>query len=51
MAAGIGDKLLREDAEDPLTLEAFERYFSGSLLVQGRPRRGQDPQRQQSSRP
>jgi CRISPR-associated endonuclease/helicase Cas3 len=27
MAAGIGDKLLREDADDPLTLDAFERYF------------------------
>ena len=27
MAAGIGDKLLREDADDPLTLAAFERYF------------------------
>ena len=27
MAASIGDKLLREDTENPLTLEAFERYF------------------------
>jgi CRISPR-associated endonuclease/helicase Cas3 len=27
MAASIGDKLLREDVDDPLTLDAFERYF------------------------
>jgi len=27
MAAGIGDRLLRQDLEDPLTLEAYDRYF------------------------
>jgi hypothetical protein len=35
MAAGIGDKLLREDMYDPLTLRAFERYFGNLYWSKG----------------
>jgi CRISPR-associated endonuclease/helicase Cas3 len=35
MAAGIGDRLLRQDQDDPLTLEAYERYFTDLYWSKG----------------